>query len=119
MTETQVLELETKDMETKLLLLQEKMKQQQLEAEKTAPVAGSTRWKSSRPEKGSIRSYGKEVTEKHKVKTATLSQDLLLGSSGKERQQTQKISQEQEQTFAGENFTTKGTKLYIPFHNSI
>lgn len=54
-------------MESRLLMLQERMKQQQLEsAENSAKAGGSGKWKSARTEKGSIRAYGKEVNDKVK-----------------------------------------------------
>ena len=56
-------------MESRLKMLQERMKQQQQEAEENAKLAGAgsnSRWKSSKAEKGSIRAYGKELQEKVK-----------------------------------------------------
>lgn len=56
-------------MEARLKMLQERMRLQQQEAEVNAKLSGAgsnSRWKSSKAEKGSIRSYGKDVQEKHK-----------------------------------------------------
>jgi hypothetical protein len=70
MPESTILEKEAKDMEIRLQVLQERLTQQQLEAEKTQKTSvNGCRWKSSNPEKGTVRSYGKDVTEKFKSKT--------------------------------------------------
>lgn len=70
MAESAILEKEAKEMELRLQVLQDRLMQQQLEAEKTQKTsANGCRWKSSNPEKGSVRAYGKEVTEKFKTKT--------------------------------------------------
>lgn len=68
-SETSILEKDAKEMESRLKMLQERMKQQQQEAEENAKLAGAgsnSRWKSSKAEKGSIRAYGKELQEKVK-----------------------------------------------------
>ena len=69
-------------MESRLLQLQEKMVAQQLESEKLQSMNGGNRWKSSRPDKGSIRAYGKEVNSNFKKKIeAKYSTESLLRSS--------------------------------------
>mmetsp|Transcript_28190 Transcript_28190/g.40143 ORF Transcript_28190/g.40143 Transcript_28190/m.40143 type:complete len:589 (+) Transcript_28190:35-1801(+) len=68
-SETSVLEKDAKEMESRLKMLQERMKLQQQEAEANTKMAGAgsnSRWKSSKPEKGSIRGYAKDIQEKHK-----------------------------------------------------
>ena len=82
-SETTILERDAKEMETRLKMLQERMRQQQQEAEANAKLAGAgsnSRWKSSKTEKGSIRSYGKEVQEKYK-KRAEESGDMSMRSA--------------------------------------
>ncbi len=70
MSESTALEKEAKEMELRLQILQDRLAQQQQETEKTQKASSNgLRWKSSNPEKGTVRSYGKEVTEKFKVKT--------------------------------------------------
>lgn len=69
-------------MEARLQILQERLKQQQMDS--TAEVkssASSSRWKSSKTEKGSIRSYGKEISDKAKKKTQEISASGLLSKS--------------------------------------
>ncbi len=54
-------------MEARLKMLNERMKQQ---AESSvADSTQGTKWKSSRPEKGGIRNFGKEVNEKYRKKS--------------------------------------------------
>lgn len=65
MTEGDVLEKEAKEMEMRLQVLQERLTQQKMDETKPA---GASRWKSSRPEKGSIRAYGKDVTDKFRTR---------------------------------------------------
>lgn len=48
------------------MMLQDKMKTQQLDGSVGGAQAGSGKWKSAGVEKGSIRAYGKEVQEKVK-----------------------------------------------------
>ncbi len=60
------MEKEAKDMESRLQMLQDRMKQQQID--ESSNKSGS-KWKSSSKEKGSISSYGKEVQEKHKKRS--------------------------------------------------
>lgn len=103
-------------MEAQLQYLQDRNKQQQLESEK-APSTGSTKWKSSRPEKGSIRAYGKEVTEKHKTKTSTMGTDQLLGSSTREKKLSS-VSRMEDPPLKNTvtdngNFTTKGITILV------
>ncbi len=61
------MEKEAKDMESRLQMLQDRMKQQQID--ESANKTGSTKWKSSSKEKGSVSSYGKELQEKHKKRS--------------------------------------------------
>eukprot|EP01039_Chlorochromonas_danica_P007291 gene7291-8068_t len=70
-TESQLLEKDTKEMEARLTLLQERMRQQNQENERNKMMANNgSRWKTSKPERGSIRQYGKEVTDKVKRRLA-------------------------------------------------
>ena len=67
MTETDHLENETKQMEARLQILQDKLKESQINTDQALSSTSSSRkWKSSSAEKGSIRAYGKEVAEKFK-----------------------------------------------------
>lgn len=69
MSDNDVLEKETREMEARLQILQEKMKQQQTDNESTSSKSSSgSRWKASSVEKGSIRAYGKDVIDKFKKK---------------------------------------------------
>jgi hypothetical protein len=55
-------------MERNLKSLQERMQQQSLEDE-SIPKFGGSRWKSARPDKGSVTSYAKSVQDKHRKKS--------------------------------------------------
>jgi hypothetical protein len=63
------LEKEAKEMEQRLKVLQERMTLQQLESESTKS-SGSSKWKSSKTEKGGIRTYGKEIQEKYRKRSS-------------------------------------------------
>lgn len=71
-----VLEKETNEMEARLQILQERLRAQQMTESDAKP--GGSRWKSSKAEKGSIRSYGKEVSDKAKKKTMEISSGTAL-----------------------------------------
>lgn len=60
-----VLEKESTEMEARLRMLQDKIKQQQ-EQNDAEPKKGGSRWRSARTDKGSVTSYAKDVQEKHK-----------------------------------------------------
>jgi hypothetical protein len=75
-TESQVLEKNAREMEMRLQLLQERMRQQN--AEQSQRPAGSTRWKGSKLEKGSVTQYGREMSEKVKQRLSGASNDLYL-----------------------------------------
>ena len=89
MTETEILEKQTKEMESRLQNIQERYAQQQLDGDSTSNAGGSGKWKSSRVEKGSIRAYGKEVTEKFKKRIVS---DTLTGTISVEGSSSGKIS---------------------------
>jgi hypothetical protein len=55
-------------MERNLKNLQERMQQQSIEDE-SIPKFGGSRWKSARPDKGSVTSYAKSVQDKHRKKS--------------------------------------------------
>lgn len=74
-----VLEKETNEMEARLQVLQERLRAQQM-MDTDAKNNSGPKWKSSKVEKGSIRSYGKEVSEKAKKKTLELSTGASLMS---------------------------------------
>lgn len=57
------LQKETKEMEMRLKALQERMERQQSETHSKSKQ--DTRWKSSSVDKGSMRSYGKEIKDRH------------------------------------------------------
>lgn len=103
-TETEILKKDTDEMESRLLMLQERMKQQQLEsAEASAKSGGSAKWKSARPEKGSIRAYGKEVNDKVKKRMdAEGTGDATLRPSASMRRPAKAT--------AGSDFKSKGKK---------
>ena len=56
---------EANEMELRLKNLQERMLKQNAEDTAT-PKFGGSRWKSARPDKGSVLSYAKDVHEKHR-----------------------------------------------------
>ena len=69
-SEVDMLDREAKEMERNLKNLQERMLQQNIEDEAT-PKYGGSRWKSARPDKGSVTSYAKDIQEKHRKKSDT------------------------------------------------
>ena len=75
-------------MEANLLMLQEKMRQQELESmEAAAKAGGKSTWSSARKDKGSIGGYGKEVQDKFKKKLDSTipRQSLLRGTASARR----------------------------------
>lgn len=66
--EADILDKEAKEMERNLKILQERMQQQNIEDE-SIPKFGGSRWKSARPDKGSVTSYAKSVQDKHRKKS--------------------------------------------------
>lgn len=84
-SETEILTREAKEMEDRLKMLHEKVK----EEESAVPEkSGGARWKSARSDKGSIRAYAKDVQEKHKTKMATISKmDPLAKATAKGRRE--------------------------------
>ena len=62
-----VLEKEAKDMEFQLKQLQSRMQQQQMEDDAVVKTGGC-RWKSARPDKGSVLTYAKDVQDKYRSK---------------------------------------------------
>jgi hypothetical protein len=60
-----VLEKESSEMEVRLRMLQDKIKQQQEQAA-AEPKMGGSRWRSARTDKGSVTAYAKDVQDKHK-----------------------------------------------------
>lgn len=84
-------------------MLQERMKQQQLDsAEAAAKSGGSGKWKSAGAEKGSIRAYGKEVNDKVKkrLEASGANGDAVLKSTGGLRRPARQPS--------GADFKSKG-----------
>eukprot|EP01006_Ploeotia_vitrea_P051382 TRINITY_DN67553_c14_g2_i3.p1 TRINITY_DN67553_c14_g2~~TRINITY_DN67553_c14_g2_i3.p1 ORF type:complete len:576 (-),score=40.09 TRINITY_DN67553_c14_g2_i3:379-2106(-) len=79
--QTEVLEKEAKEMEIRLKNLQSRMEMQKLEDE-SIPKVGGARWKNAREDRGSIRSYAKDVQNRQQ-KSSTKSKrtmDLLTGA---------------------------------------
>ena len=70
LSEVDILDIEAREMERNLKNLQERMLQQNIEDEAT-PKYGGSRWKSARPDKGSVTSYAKDIQEKHRKKSST------------------------------------------------
>ena len=127
MTENDALEKETKEMEMRLQMLQERLSQQKLDEK---PTTNGARWKSSKPEKGSIRAYGKEVTEKFRTKQLELensmetntrmSASMTISATTTERNIVSpnvatkpSVSESPTITNSSGNFTTKGIKIMI------
>lgn len=63
-------------MEARLQVLQDRLRAQHMT--ESDAKSGGPRWKSSKVEKGSIRSYGKEVSDKAKKKTMEISSGTAL-----------------------------------------
>ena len=86
-TATDLLKKDTEDMEARLVMLQERMKQQQMEsAASSAKAGGGATWGSARTDKGSVSSYGKQVKEQIKKKLdSTVSRDSLLRGTSNAR----------------------------------
>eukprot|EP01041_Mallomonas_annulata_P008068 gene8068-16554_t len=82
-SESEVLEKEAKEMESRLRMLQERLKQD----EESLPPSdkSGTKWKSARQDKGSIRSYAKDVHEKIKNKPTIQSSDPNAKATAKAR----------------------------------
>ena len=70
LSQVDILDIEAKEMERNLKNLQERMLQQNIDDEAT-PKYGGSRWKSARPDKGSVTSYAKDIQEKHRKKSST------------------------------------------------
>lgn len=101
-------------MEARLSILQDKVKTQQLD---TATISGSGKWKSSSTEKGSIRAYGKEVTDKFKKRIVNEG-GVIPSVTGTMKTTSRQSSFDGDLKLAGTsggqgNFTTKG----IAFHH--
>jgi hypothetical protein len=104
--ESSKLEMETKEMESRLLVLQDQVKAQNLDMPTLSQ--GSSKWKSSNTSKGSIRAYGKEVTEKFKkriIRDGTM--PMVLGSH-RNSPSTLQIDQTQASGSPRGNFSTRG-----------
>lgn len=114
--ETDVLEKDTREMEMRLQMLQERMRQQNLEADKLKQQTGSSsKWKGSKVEKGSIRQYGKEVTEK--VKRRLVGENMLTGRPTLTQTTAAMESTSNSTVDVSGNFTTLGTSLCpLPLH---
>ena len=67
--EVDMLDKEAKEMERNLKNLQARMQQQSIEDE-AVPKFGGSRWKSARPEKGTVKSYAKDIQDKHRQKSS-------------------------------------------------
>ena len=63
-----MLDKEAKEMEKNLKNLQARMQQQCIEDE-AVPKFGGSRWKSARSDKGTFKSYAKDVQDKHRKKS--------------------------------------------------
>jgi hypothetical protein len=85
--ETDLLQKDTEDMEARLAMLQEKMRQQEAESAKSsAKAGGQATWGSARLDKGSVGTYGKEVKDKFKKQLdSTVSKDSLLRGTASAR----------------------------------
>lgn len=68
-SEVNVLDKEAKEMEKNLKNLQARMQQQSIEDE-AVPKFGGSRWKSARPDKGTVKSYTKDSQDKHRKKAS-------------------------------------------------
>jgi hypothetical protein len=68
-SEVDVLDKEAKEMEKNLKNLQARMQQQSIEDE-AVPKFGGSRWKSARPDKGTVKSYTKDIQDKHRKKAS-------------------------------------------------
>ena len=64
-----MLDKEAKEMERNLKNLQARMQQQSIEDD-AVPKFGGSRWKSARPDKGTVKSYTKDIQDKHRQKSS-------------------------------------------------
>lgn len=67
--EVDMLDKEAKEMERNLKNLQARMQQQSIEDE-AVPKFGGSRWKSARPDRGTVKSYTKDIQDKHRQKSS-------------------------------------------------
>jgi hypothetical protein len=117
MSESERLAKEAKEMEARLSILQDKVKTQQLD---TATISGSGKWKSSSTEKGSIRAYGKEVTDKFKKRIVNEG-GVIPSVTGTMKTTSRQSSFDGDLKLAGTssggqgNFTTKGIAFNLYF----
>lgn len=81
MSEAEALDREAKEMEQRLKTLQDRMQQQQMEDE-AVPKFGGSRWKSARPDKGSVLSYAKDVQEKYRKKNVIGEDPIMRKNNG-------------------------------------
>lgn len=87
-------------------MLQERMKQQSVEDE-AVHKEGATRWKTARPDKGSVRNYAKDVQTKHKMKLAEKSDPALRATAAARRTNRENN--------AHGTFKTKSTVFCVPY----
>lgn len=80
-SEVDNLDRESKEMEQRLKSLQERMQQQQIEDE-AVPKFGGSRWKSARPDKGSVLSYQKDLQDKYRKKNIIGEDPALRANAG-------------------------------------
>ena len=121
MSEAQVLEREAKEMEARLKyywqilrlihfsinifrILQERLKEDEVTADTSDKSSGS-KWKSARQDKGSIRSYAKDVHEKINLKKNNT--DYLSKATSKGRRSVR------EQNNEGDNFRSKSMIIFL------
>ena len=114
-------------MESRLQMLQDRLRRQQMEADSVTAATVATggtgtgnsgRWKSARPDKGSIRSYAKDVQDKHQRKKSAAENSSISSTnmrrSGSAKQQSNSSSVGEVSTApARPSIQTKGlTKAY-------
>jgi hypothetical protein len=91
-TQSEVLERESKEMEERLRMLQQRMAVQDM-MDAAQPKPGGARWRGARADRGTLGAYHKDVVDKHKRKTdANLLMDPSTRARADERRNARKQS---------------------------
>ena len=102
LNEVDLLELESKEMEKRLLLLKDRIQRDEVEREK---FKGGSKWKSARKDKGSLLSYSKDVQETRNKSNNEIGYDPILKAL------EEQAALAQAEALAMMNKDTKGKKM--------
>eukprot|EP00596_Hydrurales_sp_CCMP1899_P009159 CAMPEP_0119049766 /NCGR_PEP_ID=MMETSP1177-20130426/66250_1 /TAXON_ID=2985 /ORGANISM="Ochromonas sp, Strain CCMP1899" /LENGTH=168 /DNA_ID=CAMNT_0007027377 /DNA_START=45 /DNA_END=548 /DNA_ORIENTATION=+ len=106
-SETERMEREAREMEARLKMLKERMEQQQLDDD-AAPRSGGSRWKSARPDKGTVLHYAKDVQEKHKKRSENPSMRMSAHAPKANTQTNPQSTQQTEKDFRNKDVDSWG-----------